>query len=231
MASGGREILLGRYLLLQQHQAGGMASIYKARDIERDELVAVKRFDRDRHLPELEAEAYRREVEALRNLSHLHILRILDQGEDERSRPFLVLEWMSHDLVEHRRRNASAFNGWDDLAEQVALPLLDALAHAHANGFCHRDVKPANILIADDGSIKLADFGISKLKKCLQPRITLNEFVSRPYAPPEPDDGSRTYARDVYAFGVLCLWALSDPPLREDTDLKAALAQVDVVKD
>lgn len=152
MNSGGREILRDRYLLLQLHQAGGMASIYKARDIDRDEIVAVKRFDRDAHLPEIEAEAFRRDVAALRNLSHPNILRILDQGEDERGKPFLVLEWMSHDLVEHRRRNASAFNGWDDFAEQVALPLLDALARTHANSIAHRDVKPANVLVADDGS-------------------------------------------------------------------------------
>ena len=226
-----REILLGRYLLLQQHQTGGMASVHRARDIDRDVLVAVKRFDRDRLLPELEAEAYRREVEALRNLSHPNILRILDQGQDERGRPFLVLEWMSHDLVEHRRRAAAAFNGWDDFAEQVALPLLDALAHAHANGFCHRDVKPANVLIGDDGTIKLADFGVSKLKRCLLPRITLNEFISPPYAPPEPDDGAHSYARDVYSFAVLCLWALSDRPLHDMADIPTALDRIDVVRD
>jgi len=64
-----REVLLGRYAVMEELQAGGMASIYKARDLETDGLVAIKRFDKDLHLPELEAEAYRREVEALRNLS------------------------------------------------------------------------------------------------------------------------------------------------------------------
>lgn len=144
-----REILRGRYALLSEHQKGGMASIHKARDLESDELVAIKRFDRDRHLPEIEAEAYRREVEALRNLHHPKILRIKDQGEDDGGKPLIVLEWMTHDLVEHRQRGASAFDGWDDFAEQVALPLVDALAHAHANGYCHRDVKPANVLSPD----------------------------------------------------------------------------------
>jgi tRNA A-37 threonylcarbamoyl transferase component Bud32 len=226
-----REILLGRYAVLEELQAGGMASIYKARDLETDGLVAIKRFDRDLHLPELEAEAYRREVEALKNLSHQNILRIIDHAEDDRHKPFLVLEWMSHDLVEHKQRGSSAFHGWDDFADQVAIPLADALAHAHANGFCHRDVKPANILIADTGTVKLADFGISKLKRCLQPRITLNEFISRPFAPPEPDDGAFTYSRDVFAFAVVCLWALSENPIREYADIAPALAQLDVVKD
>jgi serine/threonine protein kinase len=219
MTSQKREILLGRYAILQEHQAGGMASIYKARDLETDALVAIKRFDRDMHLPELEAEAYRREVEALRNLSHQNILHIIDHAEDDRGQPFLVLEWMSHDLVEHKRRGASAFDGWDDFADQVALPLADALAFAHANGFCHRDVKPANILIAETGIIKLADFGISKLKRSLQPRITLGEFISRPFAPPEPDDGAFSYSRDIYAFAVVCLWALSEARISEYQDI------------
>jgi serine/threonine protein kinase len=231
MSSAKREIILDRYVLLDAPLAGGMASIYKARDLEKDELVAIKRFDRDKLLPELEAEAFRREVEALRNLIHPNILKIRDAGEDASGRPFLVLEWMSHDLVEHHRRGSTAFNGWDDFADQVAIPLVEALAHAHANGYCHRDVKPANVLVADDGTVKLADFGIAKLKRCLQPRITLNEFVSRPYAPPEPDDGAYSYARDVYGFAVLCLWALSDQPVRDYEHLGPALEQLDVIQD
>jgi hypothetical protein len=231
MSSAKREIILDRYGLLDAPLAGGMASVYKARDLEKDELVAIKRFDRDKLLPELEAEAFRREVEALRNLIHPNILKIRDAGEDANGRPFLALEWMSHDLVEHRRRGSTAFNGWDDFADQVAIPLVEALAHAHANGYCHRDVKPANVLVGDDGTVKLADFGISKLKRCLQPRITLNEFVSRPYAPPEPDDGAYSYARDVYGFAVLCLWALSDQPVRDYEHLGPALEQLDVIQD
>lgn len=226
-----REIIHERYLLLEEPLAGGMTSVYKALDLDTQEQVAIKRFDRDRLLPEIEAEAYRREAEALRNLIHPHILSIRDTGEDENQKPFLVLEWMSRDLVAHKARGASTFNGWDDFAEQVALPLVDALAHAHANGYCHRDVKPANVLIADNGTVKLADFGVSKLKRCLLPRVTLNEFISRPYAPPEPDDGAYTYARDVYAFAVLCLWALSPRPVREHADVAPALGELDAVKD
>src|SRR6266702_3726479 len=83
MAEKSPEILAGRYVLFQEHQAGGMATLYKARDYQSDQLVAVKRFDRDKHLPEIEAESYRRDVEALRNLVHPNILRMFDFGEDE----------------------------------------------------------------------------------------------------------------------------------------------------
>lgn len=231
MSTINRELLANRYSLLDNPRTGGTATVYRARDLETDQLVAIKRFDRDRLLPEIEAEAYRREVEALRNLIHPNILLIHDTGDDSQGRPFLVLEWMAHDLVDYRARGASAFNGWDDFAEQVASPLAEALAHAHANGYCHRDVKPGNVLLSDSGVVKLADFGVSKLKRCLQPRITLSEFVSRPYAPPEPDDGAFTYSRDVFAFGVLCVWALSARPVNDYSDLSPALGELDVIKD
>ena len=117
----------------------------------------------------------------------------------------------------------------DNFANHVAIPLAEALAHAHANSIAHRDVKPANILISEDGIVKLADFGISKLKHCLSPRITLNEFASRPYAPPEPDDGASTYSRDVFGFGVLCLWACTERPIDTHADLAPALDGLDVV--
>jgi serine/threonine protein kinase len=223
------EILDDRYLLREEHQSGGMATIYRAIRLDNDGLVAIKRFDREKHLPKIEAEAYRREVEALQNLQHPNILRIIEHGEDSNRRPYLVLEWMPNDLVSLRERGSTAFDGWDDFADQIALPLLEALAHAHAQSYCHRDVKPANVLIADDGQVKLADFGISKLKRCLQPRITLNEFASRPYAPPERDVLEFSYSSDVYAFGVLCLWALSDKAILTSDDVACALTSIDVV--
>ena len=64
----------------------------RRRRLDNDELVAIKRFDRDKHLPEIEAEAYRREVEALQNLQHPSIVRIIEHGEDPNRRPYLVLE-------------------------------------------------------------------------------------------------------------------------------------------
>jgi len=231
MTSRTPEILADRYSLKALHQEGGMSSVYQARDLVSDELVAVKRFDKTKHLPEIEAEAYRREVEALHNLRHPNILKILDHGKDDNGCPFLVLTWMKHDLLEYRRLGASAFDGWDDFADRILLPIIDALAHAHANGYCHRDVKPANVLIAENGTPRLADFGISKLKRCLHPRVTLNEFMSRPYAPPESDDGAFSYARDVYAVGVLSVWALSESAIHSYDDVESALASLDIVSD
>jgi serine/threonine protein kinase/DNA polymerase III delta prime subunit len=202
-----------------------MATIYRGRDFETDELVAIKRFDKDTHLPEIQAEAFRRDVEALTDLKHPHIVQIRDHGEDERGKPFLVLEWMSHDLVGHKRRGSPAFLKWDNFSQDVALPLLKALAHTHARGWSHRDVKPANVLVADDGTVKLSDFSVSKLKRHLRPLATLNEVVepSPPFSPKEPNDGSYEFARDVFGFGALCVWAMSSAPIDDYKALDRAL--------
>ncbi|HFD86067.1 MAG TPA: hypothetical protein ENJ35_00130, partial [Gammaproteobacteria bacterium] len=221
------KILIQRYVLQEKLQSGGMATVYRARDLVTDELVAIKCFDQDRHLPEIELEAFRREVEALRNLKHPHIVTLRDSGEDSNGRFFIVLDLMKHDLIAERAQDGQAFYGWDDFADLVVLPLLDALSFAHESGIAHRDVKPANILVATDGSVRLADFSISKLKRTLQPRITLNTFMSPPFAPPECDTGSFSYARDIYAIAALCVWAMSNMEISDHNGLLRALPQAE----
>lgn len=218
------KLLAGRYALQDLLQSGGMASVYKARDLVTDELVAVKLFEGDKHLPEIQREAFWREVESLSNLTHPHIVKMRDSGEVEPGRYFVVLDLMKHDLVAERAQGGPAFTGWDDFAELVVIPLLDALSHAHESGIAHRDVKPANILVARDGTVRLADFSISKLKRTLQPRVTLNEFMSPPFAPPERDSGGFTYARDVYSVGVLCVWAMNAATLHDHADVQRLVA-------
>ena len=84
-------LLASRYNVVEPLQSGGMATVYRARDLATDQSVAVKRFDRDRNVPEIIAEAYAREVEALKCLTHPSIVRILDSGEDDQGLPYLVL--------------------------------------------------------------------------------------------------------------------------------------------
>lgn len=228
MDSSKRITLGGKYRLLEKIQQGGMSTVYRARNDETDELVAVKYFDTTRHLPAIQLEAFQREVEALRNLEHPNIVRLFDSGQDEQGKSFLVLELMKHDLLAEKIAKGQPFEGWDDFAALIALPLLHALSRAHEVGIAHRDIKPGNILVSDEGVVKLADFGISKLKKWLAPRLTLNDFMSPPFSPPEPDDGNYTYSRDVFSVGVLCLWALSERPIVEYKDIAEALASFNV---
>lgn len=221
------DIVAQRYVIQESLQTGGMTTVYRARDLATDELVAIKRFDRDRHLPEIEREAFVREVDALQNLKHPNIVRMLDSGEDDNGSFYVVLELMRHDLVHERQADGAPFAGWDDYADLVIVPLVEALAYAHEMDIAHRDVKPANVLIDRDGKVKLADFGISKLKRTLQPRITLNDFMSPPFCPPEPDTGGYTYCRDVYSIGVLCIWGLSADHIHDRASVLAGLNYFD----
>jgi superfamily I DNA and/or RNA helicase/tRNA A-37 threonylcarbamoyl transferase component Bud32 len=219
-------LLNGIYTLLPNPQPGGMATVYKARDI-KDNLVAVKIFEHRQIEQDIIAESFRREISALKELKHPGIVQLIDSGVDEETgHNFLVLEWMKTNLYTSLKESPLA--GWDEFWERIGSPLLEALAFSHNRECIHRDIKPNNILVNDEGIIKLADFGISKLKRYLQPTVTLREFVSRPYSPPEEDDGSYTYTRDVFSFGVLALKCLTEVELTTYDDIKQAIKQFDV---
>jgi hypothetical protein len=201
----------GRFKIKNEVSKGGTTTVYRALDLESEQAVALKVFDRDRHLPEIEAEFFRREVSALAELKHPNIVRIVASATGTDALPaYIALEWIDRDLISERdSKRSAAFEGWDDYFDLIGLPLLEALAFAHQRGCAHRDLKPANVLIDTDGSPRLADFGISKLKRDLQPRVTLQDFSSKPFSPPEADTGERLYSRDVFGFAALTTWALS----------------------
>jgi hypothetical protein len=202
----------GRFKIKNEVSQGGTTTVYRALDFVSEQAVALKVFDRDRHLPEIEAEFFRREVSALAELKHPNIVRIVASALGTETVPaYIALEWIDRDLITERNSKKNpAFDGWDGFFELVGAPLLEALAFAHQRGCAHRDLKPANVLVDTDGSPRLADFGISKLKRDLQPRVTLQNFASKPFSPPETDTGERLYSRDVFGFAALTTWALSD---------------------
>ena len=120
------------------------------------------------------------------------------------------------------------YAGWDSFYEEMGRPILEALRFAHERHIAHRDVKPRNILLDAAGNPKLADFGISKIKTWLVPELTLNQFASKPFSPPEYDDGSYTYSRDVFAFCVLSLQCLSTSLFGDYQDIQRSLDGLDL---
>lgn len=212
-----------RYALSPNPRSGGMADVYRARDYDHEErLVAVKEFKHGQIEADILAESFRRETQALQELKHPGIMELIDSGKDETTgNYFLVLEWMEKDLATLLKESPP--DGWDSFWKAVALPVLEALAFSHNRRIIHRDIKPSNILVGSDGKLKLADFGISKLKSYLQPSITLKNFVSRTFTPPEHDDGSYTYTRDIYSFGVLVLKCLTNVNLVDCESIPEAL--------
>jgi hypothetical protein len=204
---------------------GGQGKIVKAIDGDDGTQVALKLISR-READEIQKEYFRREVEALYLLDHPNIVSLRTFGEDENEDAFyLVMPWLDKNLPEVLPADGDL--GWDDFADQWGLPLVEALAHAHQRDVVHRDVKPENILIAEDGTPKLADFGISKIRSQMVTGLTLVEHFSRPYAPPDLQ-GMASASRDVWGFAATALRCLTSGPFDDYPDIPAALADLDV---
>lgn len=198
----------GRYVTRGNPKNGGLASIYRATDIETSSMVALKVFRSEGSTDEVIEESFRREVQALSDLIHPHIVRILDSGrDDDNGVHYVVMEWVERDLGSVMA--PGKYENWEVYYRAVGKGVLDALAFAHTRSTAHRDVKPSNVLVTDEGLVKLCDFGISKIRNFLAPGVTLARFSSVPYSPPELDDGSYSYSRDVFGFAALSLAALT----------------------
>lgn len=219
------DIIANRYVLIGEGaRTGGLSTVRKATDQRSGQLVAVKLLSgpQDEVLQKL----FERESVVLKSLNHPNIIQLHDSGADEDGTYYLVFDWIEESLAGVLTTGEPY--DWLDLAENVALPLLEALAYAHLRQAEHRDIKPGNILLRDDGSPVLADFGISKLRSDLgHSELTVANFRSRPYAPPE-EDSSVPYVRDVYSMGVVLLQALHKEKLRDFSDIDPALGAVRV---
>lgn len=225
-------IFEGRYVVLTDEQVrhGGMSTIYPCVDSRGGgRKVAVKVIEPNREIDRLEETIFERELN-VKHLTHPNIVTLHDSGRlADTGQFFLVFDWVDHDLHDWVEQHRPL--GTDDFVEQIGLPLLRALAYAHEREIVHRDVKPSNVLLAPDGTPKLTDFGISKVKyKLIETGPTVRDFVSRPFAPPEGQHTS-SYSRDVFSFGVVVLWCLAEVPVSDYADLPDALDDLDATRE
>ena len=191
----------GRYLLEQELGRGGMAAVHLARDVELDRLVAVKILAL--HLADDEGFRRRfvREARLAARLAHPNVVRVFDAGEDD-GRPFIVMEYvpgvtLADELARVGRLTPAATV---DLALQACAGLEDA----HQAGLVHRDVKPGNLLLREDGVLKIADFGIARAAETTQLTQVGSVLGTAAYLSPEQATGDRvTAAADIYSLGVV----------------------------
>lgn len=191
---------LAGYALLESIGHGGMAIVYRARQESLDRTVAIKVLSE--HLaasPEF-MERFRREARILARLRHPNVISVHDFGQDERGVPYLVMEFVGGatlaDLMDAGLDDAQV----PGLLDQIAA----GLDYAHARGVIHRDVKPTNVLIADDGRAVLADFGLAWLLESAHLTLTGGVIGTPEYMSPEQVAGKPIDHRcDVYSLGVV----------------------------
>lgn len=216
---------IGRYHIVEQLGQGGMATVYKAYDTRLERNVAIK-FIRKSAIGEEQAEKlykrFEREAKALAKFSHARIVKVYDFGEFEGS-PYLVMEYVAGGTL--KTRTGKPIPYWE--AAALLLPVARALAYAHKRGIIHRDVKPGNILLDDEGQPMLSDFGISKVLEEGEPTLTgTGVGIGTPeYMAPEQGAGHGVDHRvDVYALGiVLYEFITGHKPYTADTPLATVL--------
>ena len=229
-------ILDGRWALPAEHRGGAHARVYRATDVTGaiEGRVAVKVLPAAiRGDSLLASQVFDREYQALTRLTHPNIVALIDGGRDpDTNERYFVFPWLDLDLSKALREQPPA--GWDDFYERCGNEILGGLVYAHGKQIAHRDIKPQNILLDQDGKPRIADFGIAKITSRIAPEHTLRDHATRPYTPPEYDDGTHTTQRDVHAFAVLAILAIAgidpfhgyeDDPYRAISD---ALNKLDI---
>jgi serine/threonine protein kinase len=215
----------GRYTLGDRIASGGMGDVYQARDDVLERVVAVKILRPDTSEEEVFARRFRSEALYTANLCHANIATVYDYGEDDNV-AYLVMELVPGEPLSAlvRREGALEPSRVRSIIGQAAL----ALGAAHEAGVVHRDVKPANILMTPDGTVKLTDFGIARAVDGSGETLTGEVLGTPHYLSPEQALGeSATGASDLYALGVVAHEMLTGRrPFDKNTPVATALAQV-----
>lgn len=196
------KLLGGRYELIEKIGDGGMAIVYKARCHLLKRYVAVKILRPELVADEEFVARFRRESQAAASLAHTNIVNIYDVGEED-GIYYIVMEYVNGGTLKDYIRKKGRLE--PEEAIDIALKICSAIKHAHENNIIHRDIKPQNILMGDDGSIKVADFGIARA--VTSTTITMsgsNVLGSVHYFSPEQARGGYVDEKsDLYSLGVV----------------------------
>src|SRR4051812_7763149 len=203
-------ILAGRYRVIDRLGAGGMATVYLAEDERLGRKVAVKRLHADS--PADAAQRFEREAKVGASLSHPNLVTVFDTVADDEG-VLIVMEYVpGENLAQLMSRERVPAEQAISIIRQVA----GALDHAHQAGVVHRDVKPANILIAPDGKAKVVDLGIATASERTQITAAGTVLGTPAYMSPEQLEGSAiTKAVDIYALGAVAFELLSGRKARQ----------------
>jgi eukaryotic-like serine/threonine-protein kinase len=224
-------LLGGRYELDGIVGRGGMAEVFRARDIRLDRVVAVKTLRDDLARDATFQARFRREAQSAASLNHPSIVAVYDTGEDSSGPshvPYIVMEYVDgrtlRDLLRDDRRLLP------ERALEITDGVLRALDYSHRSGIVHRDIKPGNVMLTRNGEVKVMDFGIARAVSDAQATMTQTAQVigTAQYLSPEQARGERVDARsDLYSTGCLLYELLTGrPPFLGDSPVAIAYQHV-----
>ncbi len=229
MASPVGTLLSNRYRLDAQVGMGGMSTVYRAFDTLLERRVAIKLMHREIAGDSDQLERFRREARAVAQLNHPHIVGVIDAGEEgdpERPTPYIVFEYVEGETLKERIRRNSRLSIAESIA--YAIEIARALGIAHERQIVHRDVKPQNVLIDEEGAAKVTDFGIARTLH--QEGLTADGRVlgTTDYVSPEQALGHPVSGQsDLYSLGIVLFEMLTgDVPFKGENQIAVAMKHV-----
>src|SRR4051794_12478794 len=218
-------LLNGRYRLDAQIGAGGMSTVYRAFDTVLERQVAIKLMHREIASDSDQLERFRREARAVAQLNHPHVVGVIDAGEDSGT-PYIVFEYVEGETLKDRIRRYGRLPVGEAVA--YAIEVARALGAAHDRQIVHRDVKPQNVLIDEEGTAKVTDFGIAR--SLTEEGLTADGRVlgTTDYVSPEQALGQDVGPEsDLYSLGVVLFEMLTgDVPFHGENQVSVAMKHV-----
>jgi eukaryotic-like serine/threonine-protein kinase len=216
---------ISHYSIIEKLGEGGMGVVYKAQDTKLDRLVALKFLPLNLTASQEEIARFEQEARAISALNHPNIETIYDVDETE-GQKYLVLEYIPGGTLKSRLKQLKSKDKGFSLGEVInyGIQMAEGLAHAHRRQIIHRDVKTENIMLTEEGKIKLTDFGLAKLRGSVQHTKTGSTLGTAAYMSPEQVRGEEVDQRsDIFSLGVV-LYELATSHLPFQGEYEAAMS-------